>query len=62
MYYDYYSVMQQYQFNLLPKKFSSDWITGLATIFMSYGCHPVFFYLRGELRHKSVKRVNKVRK
>ena len=35
-------------------------MTGLATIFMSYGCHPVFFYLRSELVHKTEKRVRKV--
>lgn len=54
--------MQIYDFDFKPRIFNENWITGLATIFMSYGCHPAFFYLRGELRHKSEKRVKKVNK
>ena len=37
-----------------------NWITGLATIIMSYGCHPAFFYLRSELISKTNKRVRKI--
>lgn len=52
--------MQQYELFILPPKPDPSWVTGLATIFMAYGCHPVFFYLRSELIHKSEKRVRKI--
>lgn len=52
--------MQQYDVQLMPPAPSPNWITGLATIFMSYGCHPAFFYLRSELISKTTKRVRKI--
>ena len=62
MFYNYYKEMQIYELKILPNKemISFNWITGIATIFMSYVCTPIFFYLRGELKSKTRKRVKKV--
>ena len=61
MYYKYYSMMQVYNINVFtPPTPNPSWVTGLATIFMAYGCHPVFFYLRSELISKTDRRVKKV--
>jgi amino acid permease len=61
MYYKYFSMMQVYTINVVkPPTPDANWVTGLATIFMAYGCHPVFFYLRSELISKTEKRVQKV--
>ena len=60
MYYKYYNIMQQYELKITPPMPDPSWVTGLATIFMSYGCHPAFFYLRSELIHKTEKRVKKI--
>ena len=62
MFYNYYKVMQIYEVKIFPDKsmLTLDWINGISTIFLSYICTPVFFYLRGELKHKTKKRVKKV--
>ena len=61
MYYEYFSMMQVYTIDLVkPPPAKPEWITGLATISVAYGCHPVFFYLRSELISKSRKRVKKI--
>ena len=52
--------MQIYQMDILPRTIGLNWITGFSTITFAYACHPVFFYLRGELRSKSTRRVRKV--
>lgn len=52
--------MKIYEVNLTIAKPSPSWITGVGTVFMSFSCHPIFFYLRAELAHKSTKRVKKV--
>jgi amino acid permease len=52
--------MEIYELDIWPTKPSADWITGLATIFLSYSCHPIFFYLRGELRSKTKARISKI--
>ena len=59
-FYGYYSVMQDYEFNLWPTEVSWKWVDGFATIMFAYSCHFVFFYLRAELRHKTDARVKKV--
>lgn len=52
--------MKTYQLDLWPSSVKQEWVTGIATIFLSYSCHPIFFYLRGELRSKTDARVKKV--
>jgi amino acid permease len=59
-YYEYYHIMQIYDLDLTPPKPNMSWISGIATIMFAYSCHAVFFYLRGELRSKTTKRVSKV--
>jgi amino acid permease len=59
-YYDYFSVMKIYEIDIWPRTVGLNWITGLATIFLAYSCHPIFYYLRGELRSKTDARVSKV--
>ena len=60
MYYNYYSIMKIYSLKAWPSEIKQEWVTGIATIFLSYSCHPIFFYLRGELRSKTDSRIKKV--
>jgi amino acid permease len=52
--------MKIYELNVWPQEPRIEWITGAATIILAYQCHAVFFYLRGEMRSKTKKRVSKV--
>jgi amino acid permease len=52
--------MEIYQLDVKPPKPTENWVTGVATIVLAYYCHVVFFYLRGEMRSKTTKRVRKI--
>src|SRR3990167_2530391 len=36
------------------------WFQGFATLMLSYNCQVLFFYVRGEMMHKSQERVTKL--
>jgi len=40
--------------------FEMRWVQGMSTILLSYNCQITFFYVRGEMRHKTRTRIKKV--
>jgi amino acid permease len=45
---------------MLYRKFDIKWLQGLATMMLSFNCQITFFYVRGEMRSKTRRRVKKV--
>ena len=59
-YYETYKGNLEYSITPLAKGFNLKWLQGLATMMLSYNCQITFFYVRGEMRLKTKKRVNKI--
>ena len=49
-----------YQMDWFPREFKLRWLQGACTIMLAYNCMITFFYVRGEMQHKTAKRVKKV--
>ena len=59
-FYKAYRNNPDYELDLLYSPFEFKWLQGLATMMLSYNCQITFFYVRGEMIHKTKKRVRKV--
>ena len=51
---------EEYVVVWLSKPFELSWVQGWATMMLSYYGHLLFFFMRGELMHKSERRMNKI--
>lgn len=60
MYYEANHNKPDYQFEPFVRPFKIKWIQGIATISMSYICHPLFFNVRKELILSDERRIKKV--
>lgn len=59
-YYHEYKHNPQYKIEWIAKPFEVRWLQGLSTMMLAYNCIITFFYVRGEMRHKTRERVQKV--
>lgn len=59
-YYETYKGSSDYSVDFLYKDFDIKWLQGLATMMLSFNCQITFFYVRGEMRSKTRRRVKKV--
>lgn len=59
-FFEYNKNQEEYEIEYFAKELNLKMITGFTTMIMSYSCHPIFFYLRGELKSKTIKRGHKV--
>lgn len=59
-YYEHYKNQPDYKIHWYVAPFEVKWLQGLSTMMLAYNCIITFFYVRGEMRHKSRKRVQKV--
>lgn len=59
-YYENCKDSPNYEFEPLIRPFKLKWLQGIATISMSYICHPLFFNVRRELIENNPRRINKV--
>lgn len=59
-YYEEYKDFSNYDMTWTVKPFKVKWLQGLSTMMLSYNCIITFFYVRGEMRHKTRERVQKV--
>lgn len=59
-YYKEYHDKADYQVEWFIKGFKIEWFQGMSTLMLAYNCQITFFYVRGEMRHKSRRRVMKV--
>lgn len=59
-YYETFKGTSEYEVEFLAKPFDLKWLQGLATMMLSFNCQITFFYVRGEMRSKTRRRVKKV--
>ena len=59
-YYETFKGRPDYSVEFLAKPFDLKWLQGLATMMLSFNCQITFFYVRGEMRSKTRRRVKKV--
>jgi len=59
-FYEKFGHTQDYSIELIAKKPTMNWFSGLSTILLSYFVQPNFFYVRSELIKPSKSRVTKV--
>lgn len=59
-YWEEYHNKSDYEIEYWAKKFEFKWLQGMSTMMLAYNCQITFFYVRGEMRHKTRKRVQKV--
>lgn len=60
MYYEHFKDDPKYKFTLFVRDFDLKWFQGIATLLLSYICHPLFFNIRKELVQSNPRRTNKV--
>lgn len=60
MYYNHFKNQPNYKIEWVVAPFKIKWLQGFSTMMLSYNCIITFFYVRGEMRHKSRERVEKV--
>ena len=59
-YYKKFQNDKRYNLTVSIRPFQIHWLQGIATISMSFICHPIFFNIRREFIEKSEKRIRKV--
>lgn len=59
-YYSAYSTQPKYHVDMVAAKFDLKWFQGFATLMLAFNGQVLFFYVRGELIHKSDERVVKL--
>lgn len=60
LYFSAYKNDPNYKVDWLLADFNTSWFKGFGTLMLSFNCQVLFFYVRGELMHKSEKRVTKL--
>lgn len=59
-YFEEYKDDRNYHIDWIAAPFNIRWLQGFSTMMLSYNCIITFFYVRGEMRHKTRQRVQKV--
>ena len=59
-YYRTYQSNEKYEIDWIASDYEPKWFQGWATMMLSYNSQVLFFYVRGEMIHKSKRRVMKV--
>jgi len=59
-YYEAYKYNSDYVFEIFDTTPSFIWVQGMMTMMFSFGNHVTLIYVRGELKHKTVSRINAV--
>lgn len=59
-YYSHFHEDPDYKFDAFIRPFELNWLQGIATLSMSYICHPLFFNIRKELVVSNPRRTKKV--
>ena len=59
-YWNHFKEDPKYEVDWIMAEPSLKWFQGFATFMLSFNCQVLFFYVRGEMMHKTTRRINKL--